>query len=334
MITLKSGRKIGAGQPAYIVAEVGSNWQTLEDCIKSIRLAKVAGADAVKFQLYTHEALYGLTEPYRTGFSGRIEGVLPPEWLPKLSEAAKEYGIDFMCSAFSPELIEVVDPWVQVHKVASSEACHVRMLEKLREIGKPVILSCGGKGEADIARSLEVLGDTPVILCYCVAAYPAREMDLTMIPQLAMRFKKDVGFSDHSIDASIIPPLAAGFFRACLVEKHVTFIDAETPDFPHSLNFDQFKLMCDIIRGVKSEPDPIGYTREENAMVLRHNRRPIATMPIEVGQELQEGENVGLYRSLKDDTRGISPFEFDRILGRNATRLIQPGEAIGPGDFV
>jgi sialic acid synthase SpsE len=321
-ITLKSGRKIGDGCPPYIVGEIGSNWLSLDDCLKSIRMAKLAGADAVKFQAFTREALYGQ-------ISNDMSGELPLDWLPKLKACADEHKIDFLCSAFSPELIEAVDPYVEIHKVASSEACHVRMLEKLREIGKPVILSCGGKGEADIGNSLEVLGDTPTIICYCVAAYPAREIDLRQITLLEKRFGLPVGYSDHSLDVLTIPKCAA-LAGACVIEKHVTFIDAETPDSPHSLNFDQFKRMVETVN--KAECDPIGYTREESDMIKRHNRRLIVTHALQPGDELMEGVNFGIYRSLKDDTKGLSPFHVDRVNGKRVKVALQAGDSIGPED--
>lgn len=328
MTTLKSGRKIGPGEPTYVIAEIGSNWTSLDDCLKSIRLAKVAGADAVKFQAYTPEALYGYWPEPGKG----LRGEMPTHWLPDLKACADEHKIDFMCSAFSPELVEAVDSFVEIHKVASSEACHVRILEKLRHIGKPVILSCGGKGEADIGNALEVLGETPTILCYCVAAYPAREIDLSMIQRLADRFDRLTGYSDHSLDVLTIPVFAAEM-GACVLEKHVTFIDAETPDSPHSLNFDQFSRMVDKIRKPIRPHDPIGYTREENAMIKRYNRRIIATRDIAPGETFVEGENMGIYRSLKDEAHAFSPFMVDRVNGKVAKVAIKAGDGIGPGDF-
>lgn len=351
----------------YIIGECGSNWSTQDDCLKSIRLAKLAGADAVKFQAFTPQALYGLKlrhcdpcpendgkpavhpnfsdelyalvmKPFTrtkklpdgTEYTNGSGYILPLDWLPAMKAKADEVGIDFLCSAFSPELIEAVDPFVSQHKVASAEACHVRMLETYRRIGKPVILSCGGKGEADIAQSLKVLGDTPVTLMYCVSAYPAQEIDLHVMLLMRDRFKVPVGFSDHSTDVLAIPFQAAEY-GATVIEKHVNFVEATGPDAPHSINFDQFKRMIDKIQG--RHISEIGYTREERGMLLRHNRRLLASAAIEPGVPLVENVNFGIWRSLHEETRGLSPFAIDQVNGKRATRAIAAGEAIGPGDF-
>jgi sialic acid synthase SpsE len=206
MITLPSGRQIGEGRPPFIIAEVGSNWLTLEDCLTSISQAKLCGADAVKFQAYNPQALYGAPLDGSWTFAPiRLDGQLPLEWLPKLAEKAKAVGIEFMCSAFSPELVDAVDPYVNIHKVASAEMTHVRILEKLRQIGKPVILSAGASGVEDIRAALSTLGPIPVVLMYCVAAYPAREVNLGSIQLLKTQFDRPVGYSDHSVDVGEVP---------------------------------------------------------------------------------------------------------------------------------
>jgi hypothetical protein len=68
-------------------------------------------------------------------------------------------------------------------------------------------------------------------------------------------------------------------------------------------------------------------------MILRHNRRLIATRDIPVGDTLQEGINFGIYRSLKDDTKALSPFMIDYASGRAAKNAIMAGDGIGPGDL-
>jgi sialic acid synthase SpsE len=233
-----------------------------------------------------------------------------------------------------------VDPYVNAHKVASAEATHIRMLERLREIGKPVILSTAAKGNTDIDRVVMTLGDTPTVLLYCVGAYPARCVDLYQIHNLRVQFRRLAGYSDHSIDVETIPPLASSH-GAVVIEKHVNFVGASGPDAPHSLNTDEFKRMVFAIQNQKYKayvtPDDVysefeGISSEDMGFVKRHNRRLIATRDIPEGAPVIEGENFGIYRSLVDDTRAASPWLIDRINGKSARRAIMAGEGIAPDD--
>lgn len=340
MIMLKNGRCIGPGQAPYIVAEVGSNWRTLDDCKLSIAMAKRAGADAVKFQLFGPRDLHGMIEgeheARQAGYGldlRHMKGVCPfldADWLPILKAKADDTGIDFLCTAFSPELVDAVDPHVEMHKVASAELSHLRLLERIRAKGKPVILSTGASGPEDVRTALQVLQGVPIVLMYCVAAYPARDVDFRMIQALQERFPGvPVGYSDHTTDYGVIPRMAIDQ-GACVLEKHFTAIEADTPDRPHSLTVDEFKKMVQTIRGER----PFAWgSGEENEMRIKHNRRLIATHDIALGSALTEGVNFGIYRSLRDDTRGISAFAVAQVAGKRATRAIAAGEAIGPGDF-
>lgn len=335
-IALPSGRKIGDGEPCFIVAEVGSNWRTLEDCLDSIRGAKACGADAVKFQLYSEAALYGVVPQSQVlGTPMDMPGKLPLDWLPKLRREADKVGIEFMCSAFSPELAQAVNPFVNLHKVASAECTHVRLLEKLNDLGKPVVLSTGAHGHGDIDKAIKTLDRVPIILCYCVAAYPAKDIMLETILGLESVFPNTrVGYSDHSTDIRTIPwqSVAQG---ACLLEKHFTAIEAETPDKPHSLTIDEFKRMVIYIRTKEAGQSWLGAwgSPEETPMILRHNRRLIATRDIWPGDLLTEGLNYGIYRSLKDDTHALSPWAVAQVHGKKVVKPIKAGDGIGPGDF-
>lgn len=327
-ITLSSGIEIGNACKPFVIAEVGSNWVNKQDCLDSIVKAKQCGANAVKFQAFNHHALYGSGDGVNKPPTPMI-GSLPVEWLRDLKAKSDSARIEFMCSAFSPELVEAVDPYVNIHKVASAELTHTRILQTLAQIGKPVILSTGASGVEDIAQAIKLLGNCPIILLYCVAGYPAREIDLDCIPLLHNQFGTLVGFSDHSTDALVIPSCAvkAG---AVVLEKHFTAIEAETPDRGHSLDVRSFRAMVDALRGEKVTR--LGPSREEQAMVSRHNRRLIATHEIKKGDLLQEGFNFGIYRSLKDDEKALHPFLIDRVNGLRAKCDIGPGDGIGPED--
>lgn len=317
----------------YIVAEVGSNWQTLEHAIASIGAAAAMGADCAKFQAFDYQSLYGIESLW-------MREQLDLAWLPALREKADACGIDFACTAFSPGLVAAVDPFVAWHKVASSDATWPQLLATVANTGKPAVMSTGAKSIGDIFAACQVFEGCPgwagarradtLILLYCVAAYPASHVDLSVMRLLRDQLPFQVGFSDHSLGISLA--IEAARQGATVIEKHFTaFPELDTPDRPHSLTPDEFRTMVEYIRGIRQPT--IGPTPEERDMVLRHNRRLIATRDIAPGENLAYGVNYGAYRSLKDDTRGLSPFAWQQVEGTHATKAIARGDGIGPGDF-
>lgn len=308
----------------FIIAEVGSNWATLTDCLNSISAAKACGADAVKFQLYNHAALYGTY--------GHVTGELPLEWLPALKEKADAVGIEFACTAFSPELVAAVDPYVKRHKVASSDLTYPQLLEAVARTGKPVILSCGASSLGDIERAVRFFDPTKLTLLYCNAAYPSKWHDLRVIDRLKERYSKyPVGFSDHTRDVIYAPWSAVHHYAATVLEKHFQAVPGEFPDSPHSLNVDEFQAMVKAIRG--TDNPLIAPTPEEKPMLLRHNRRLIVTRDVAQGEPFEYGRNFGAYRSLKDDSKGLIPFAWEMVNGKTAARPLEQGDSIGPGDL-
>lgn len=302
----------------FIIAEVGSNWKTLGQCLESIIVAKACGADAVKFQLFDEVALYAC------GYSVPDYGApvkppfLPPAWLCQLKAEADKHGIELMCTAFSPELLAAVDPYVSVHKIASSDAAWPQMLQAVKATGKPALYSIGAKYEDEIAKAEAILNDGKYVATYCVAAYPTDFIDFREL----VRFD---AFSDHTLGYTAA--VQAARLGCIALEKHFTaFPDLDTPDRPHSLTPSQFQRMVQIIRGD-------GYESEETAMYRRHNRRLVATRDVPAGDALKYGENYGAYRSLVDVTEWISPFDWEKVQGRRASRAIERGHSITEADL-
>jgi sialic acid synthase SpsE len=302
----------------FVIVEVGSNWQTLEHCLKSIEVAKECGADAAKFQVFDYEDLYGFHPHGYDLYSASSHPMVQIKgWLPELKAKADAVGIELMVTAFSPELVAAVDPYVSVHKIASSDAAWPQMLEAVAKTQKPVLVSFGGKMQDEIDTALSYLADARgswenILPLYCVAAYPADFYDLAA----ARRF---FGISDHTLGYTAV--VEAWRNGAHCIEKHFTaFPDLGTPDRPHSLTPQQFKRMVDILRDRPVET-------EEAAMFLRHNRRLIATRDIHQGEMLLYGQNYGAYRAFQD-CEGRTPFSWKEIEGSAAAKAYRRGDCI------
>lgn len=309
----------------FIIAEVGSNWHSLKDCIDSISIAHQVGADAVKFQIFNSEDLYGRD-------LGTIVGELPKDWLPDLAAHANNVGIEFMCTAFSERSVDIVDPYVKVHKVASSDATHFPLLRHIKKCQKPILVSVGAKNSAEILAIVNELAHTEFVLMYCNASYPSYEHNLFKMRALR-DYRVPVGYSDHSLDVLYSPLSALRHFGALAIEKHFRLsriMPGDTPDALHSLDEGSFAFMVDHLRGVHDYQD---ISREELPFLLRHNRRAIATMDIAKGEKLKYRRNYGFFRSTKDDVKGVSGLYYDDLEGKRALRDIPVADTIGPGDY-
>ena len=309
------------GSKPFIIAEIGSNWRTIEDCIESIKIAKDVGADAVKFQIFNFESLYGLPKKLVPSWYSK-DSELPIDWLSQLHNQCNDQRIQFMVSAFGSDLAHKVDQFVRCHKIASSEITNVDLLETVAGFGKPVFLSTGGASSAKIELALGILEGNSVVLNYCVGAYPAHGTDLFKINKLA-EYGHPVGFSDHSRDFIYLPRSAIENHNAVAIEKHLTCIKANTADTPHSLNPAQFKTMCDILHGVRKTT--LNPTQEESDMVLRHQRRLVVTADVKKGGTIE----FGTYRALTPSADGINPFQSDTFLDSVARRDLVAGQTLG-----
>lgn len=226
-----------------VIAEVGSNIKSYADAEYSICKAREAGANYVKFQCYSEFDLYGEgSKDYK---------IFDPEWLPRLKEVSDKSEIGFMCTGFSPEMYDIIDPHVDIHKIASAEITDLNILFKVASLGKPIVLSTGGASIMQISEALNIVKICPVTIMYCVPKYPSKYIDFEMLPILKSSFGNNYsyGYSDHSIDIGIIPIIASQF-PCSMLEKHVNFLCyTDTGDCQHALNFEEFSMMIRVLKG-------------------------------------------------------------------------------------
>lgn len=302
----------------FIIAEIGSNFTSIDEAKDSISIAKNCDADAVKFQLFSEHDLYG---------SGSKQYNIDPKDLEKLKQKADAVKIEFMCTAFSLAGLNIVDPLVSRHKLASSELTHLLLLQQLELISKPVIASVGASSLDDIARASKILGSTDTTFLYCMVKYPATNVNLFGIDKLKQTYTK-VGYSCHTTDW-YTPVAAVHKHGAVVIEKHFKLKDMNTPDNAHSLLPDDFKKMVKAIRGNPLDyvffPDP----QEIDAIEL-YNRRIIAVKDIANTKPIDPADNIGIYRTKVRDREGLSPFSFLSLSGKTAAKDIKALEPIGP----
>lgn len=339
----------------FVIAEAGSNWRVgspSKDLAMSkmlIQAAAEAGADAIKFQVYRPETVYVAnagTSDYLSdaGIKEDIYDIfanlsMPYEMIPKLAAECKSAGIHFMATPFSPADFTAIDPHVSIHKIASYEIGHIRLLEMAAKSGKPIILSTGAATEDEIAWSVDYLKNKnsgPITLLQCTACYPAAPgaMHLKSIGWLKNRFHLPAGLSDHSRNP-LHAPIAAVALGAIVIEKHFTMDNnLPGPDHAFAVTPNELKEMVKAIREAAvmlgSEVKKIDPSEQE---LRNYARRGIqALCDIHLGERFHEGVNVAILRPGKQ-ILGVHPKFIDEIEGRLAKRHISAGEGLQKEDW-
>lgn len=359
-----AGRKIGQGQPCYVVAEIsGNHHQRYEEALALVRAAHDAGADAVKLQTYTPDTITmdsrrewfmvagkdnpdiwkgkSLYELYQTAYT-------PWDWQPKLKAEADRIGIPLFSSPFDETAVDFLNQMdVPAFKVASYEVGHIPMLEAIARTGKPVIMSVGFASLDDIELAMATLrqaGATQIAVLHCVTSYsdaprPA-DMHLVNIRDLRQRFGVVTGFSDNNAGINI--PLQAAAAGASIIEKHLT-LDRQLggPDEKFSLEPAELRDLINRIRRLESgrqsiSVDPVamgepfyGPINDAEKYNQRFRRSIFVTKSVSAGESLT-AENVRVIRP----NFGLHSRYYADVLGRTAARNLEAGTPLRREDVV
>jgi N-acetylneuraminate synthase len=333
------GRRIGAGEPVYCIAEVSANHnQDFEQAVRIVEAAKYAGADAVKLQTYTADTITiqskqkyfqvvgGTLWDGRSLYDLYQEAYTPWDWQPKLKKVADDLGMHCFSSAFDDSAVDFLETMnVPAHKVASFELVDMGLIRKMAATGKPLIMSTGMATVEEIEEALtaaRAAGAKQIALLKCTSAYPApaEEMNLRTIPELARRFDVPTGLSDHTMGVAV--PVAAVSLGACIIEKHLTLARADGgPDSAFSLEPAEFKAMVDAVRVAEKALGSIHFgvsDREGSSRVFR--RSLFVVRDLKMGEKFT-GENV---RSIRPG-HGLHTRHLTDVLGQTASVDIERG---------
>jgi N-acetylneuraminate synthase len=228
-----ANRPIGAGQPVFIVAEIGVNHQgNAETAHDLIDAAAGAGVDSVKFQvgdpgIYVAPARRNVPRETPWGVLPYIEYRRRLEFdddtLRALRDHAHAAGLIWFASALDVPSAGRLDALaVPCHKVASPMLTDHALLRAMRDSGVPVLLSTGMSTMEEIAAAVFKLRPDKFALLHCTSAYPCPPelANLRMIETLRRRFCVPVGYSGHEV--GLPESIAAVALGACIIERHLT----------------------------------------------------------------------------------------------------------------
>ena len=325
------GRKVGEGQPCFIIAEAGVNHNGRLDLgLKLIDAAAAAKVDAVKFQTFkTQEVIIDGIEkaPYQKQATGAGESQtdmikkleIDRDFHLKLVERCRQKGVLFLSTCYgqySLGLLMELD--VPVLKIASMDIVNPLFLETVAKTGKPVIISTGMSTLEEVKAGIRFLKDNgggDIAILKCTSSYPASldEVNLRGMWTLRDEFPGAViGFSDHTqgVGASAYA-VAMG---AKIVEKHFT-VDKNLPGPDHqaSLSPDELVLWVKEIRKVETMlgSPVIAPTASELETAKAMRRSLVSAGPLSKGNTLAR-ENILAKRT---GGKGIPSQELYKVLG-------------------
>ena len=333
------GKKVGESSPPYIIAEMSSNHGgELSRAKNIIKLSKNCGADAVKIQVYEpnsltidcHKKHFLIDKKFkwnnRSLYELYSEAKTPKDWVPELISYSKKIGIRLFASVFDIATVKYLNKLqMPAFKIASFEANYHELIAECVKTNKPIIIStglCDKKEILDIIKVVKNNSGEKLILLKCVSSYPTplSYSNLSLINQMKMDFKVNIGLSDHTLGLEAAK--AASILGACVIEKH--FVDDKrknTPDSFFSIGPKELKKLVEeskkgfILRG-NGKYGPSDY--EKKSLVFR--RSIFVTRDIQIGESFSHN-NLAIIRP----GNGLQPKFLKDIIGKFSKNKLTRG---------
>lgn len=350
-------RLVGSGQPAYVIAEIGSNFDgSLARAKKLAKLCKEAGADAFKIQnflapkIVSAQGFKNMQVAFQAKWDKPVVEVykkaeFPREWVKEIAEYCHQIGIDFFSSPYDREAVDMLEKLhVPAHKLGAGEIDNLEFIEYVAKTGKPIIISAGAATLKEIeaaVRAVRRVGNKKLILLQCVTNYPSPIADANLRAMVALqkKFRVVVGYSDHTIGKAggaddpldgLTVPLGAVALGGSVIEKHVTDDRRRKgPDHPFALTMDELKKM---IQGIRAMEAALGDGKKrlmpsEKQTAIIQRRGMYATRDIRKGEIFTRGMITYLRPAV-----GLRPPLIVKVVGKRAKRDVSAGEPIRTND--
>ena len=321
----------------FIIAEAGVNHNGSHSmALELAEAARVAGADAVKFQTFRAEDVVtptASTADYQranTGETSQFDMIKRLELDEAGHRAVADYcakiGFEFFSTPFSESAVaQLVALGVKRIKLPSGEITNKLLIECAAATGLPLLMSSGMATQAEIDTAIGWIaarwradgrpapGPDNLGILHCTSAYPAPidALNLRALQAIASSTGLPVGYSDHSegMEAAI----GAVALGATVIEKHLT-LDKTLPGPDHRASASpmEFAAMVAAIRRL----EPMLGDGIKRPQPIEQNTRDVARRSVVIicegvaGQVLQRSD-----LALRRPGIGIEPSQLDRVVG-------------------
>lgn len=328
----------------FIIAEAGVNHNgSLKLAKKLIDVASKAGANAVKFQTFKTNKLVtkkSKKAKYQKKLSNKSESQY--EMLKRYELSKNDHKelikycnlkkITFLSSPFDHESIDLLDSLgINTFKIPSGELTNLPYLRHIGRLNKKIILSTGMSYLSEVSSAVNVLTTSGtkksnITILHANTEYPTpiEHANLNAMVNMGENLGLKYGYSDHTKGIEIC--IAACALGARCIEKHFTIDkNLEGPDHNASLDpvelFNMVKMIRKIELALGDGIKQPSKSERKNIKIIR--KSIVAKKAIKLGEIFSE-KNI----SVKRPGNGISPMEWDNIIGTRARKEYKEDDLI------
>lgn len=331
-----------------LIAEIGVNHNGDMALARSmITEAKLAGADAVKFQSFNAKSLASEETPkvdyqkkLTSGDESHYEMLKRLELTESdhimLNEFCKKLDMMFLSTPYDIESAKFLKEEIKVElfKTASADIVDLPLHNYIASTRKPVIISVGMASLGEIEEVMKIYQSyksNNIVLLHCVSNYPCENESINMevMNTLAQAFHIPVGYSDHSVgpEASILSIA----YKAKVIEKHFTINKSlDGPDHEASSTPSEFSALANSIRKAESMiGNPVKKIQKEELQMAKVSRKSMHfSRDMVAGEVVQKKDIV-----LKRPGSGLYITLLHLILGRKLNSFVAKDSIVKFSNF-
>ena len=344
MIKINSKLSFSYKERPKIISEISGNHNGSISLLKKhILSAKKNGADLVKIQTYEPQDITfrNVNKYYKlkTGIWKNLDlwklyqkACTPIKWHKEIFSLAKDNNVCLFSTPFSLRAVDILEKLsVKLYKIASLEITDLKLIDRIAQTKKPVIVSTGLANPTEINNAVKIIEryHRKIILLHCVSGYPTKieDANILRIQDLKKNFKKHlVGLSDHTKD--ITSSLSASANNIVAIEKHFKLRNIKSVDSSFSINENELRNLRQLSEKIYLSLKPkrkVNYNEIQNKFM---RRSLYAKKDINKGEKFTTKNIITLRPKL-----GICSSKYFQLIGKKAKKNIKKDTPIKKNFF-